>query len=338
VKALVVGGYGFYGAKVVAALRARGHEVRIGARRPRGPGDVAVDLGDPATFEALAGHDVIVDCADSVNAPPDAAIRHVREHGGVWLEMGADVVSLRRMLAARDPGPGTVLLGVGVFPGLSTLLARKVARAGTPARSVELGISLSPLSGAGLANCSLMAASLFVPATWIDGDVPRSQRLALGPPVALPFSDRRRDAITLSLPDTELIARATGAPRVVAGMALVPSWLRLNFLVLAWWAVILRPLQGAVVWVLARQLALVRAWLLRGVESSLELVVIADRGAASERIERLRFDDGQAATAAGVVAVVEAVARHEELPAGTLGVAEVFELDEVWPLRPMGAS
>src|SRR4051812_35034007 len=98
-RVLVIGGYGFYGGKVAAMLRGRGHEGVIGARRPRGrAGAVRVDLGSPETFAALAGFDAIVNCSDSVNAPPDAAIEHVLADGGAWMEMGAHADGSERLL------------------------------------------------------------------------------------------------------------------------------------------------------------------------------------------------------------------------------------------------
>ena len=105
-RVLVIGGYGFYGSKVAATLRARGHEVSIGARRPQGRADaVRVDLAAPETFAALAGFDAIVNCSDSVNAPPDAAVSHVLQNGGAWMEMGAHARGSERLLG-RGPGSG----------------------------------------------------------------------------------------------------------------------------------------------------------------------------------------------------------------------------------------
>jgi hypothetical protein len=334
-RVLVIGGFGFYGSKVVSTLRARGHEVVVGARRPHGRADaVAVDLSVPQTFAAFAGFDVIVNCSDSVNAPPDAAVQHVLVNGGAWMEMGAHLESTERLLtlAAGHTVVGTALIGVGVFPGLSTALARAVARqGGGGCETIELGIRLSPLSGAGRANCALMAESLFVPATRYENGALVHARTALGGRAVLTYAGQPATSVNVALPDTVLLQRATGAPNVAAYFALVPAWLRLNFSALAWMCRLLRVLRRPLSWLVTWQMIVLRAWLLRNVETRLQLLAVADRGTARERSRELSFTDGQQATAAGTVAAVEAyLARDpEQRPVGVFGVGEVFELDEL---------
>jgi hypothetical protein len=96
---------------------------------------------------------------------------------------------------------------------------------------------------------------------------------------------------------------------------------------------ILRFAKRPLAWLVTWQMIVLRAWLLRNVESSLQLVAVADRGTPRERSRELGFADGQQATAAGTVAAVEAwLARpSDRRPAGVYGVAEIFELDELLP-------
>ncbi|MCA9698379.1 MAG: NAD-dependent epimerase/dehydratase family protein, partial [Myxococcales bacterium] len=70
-KILVIGGFGFYGSKVAEALQARGHEVLRASRRPR-PDATVFDLASPDSYVAIGEVDLVVNCSDSVNAPPDA--------------------------------------------------------------------------------------------------------------------------------------------------------------------------------------------------------------------------------------------------------------------------
>lgn len=334
---LVIGGFGFYGSKVAAILRARGHEVVIGARRPEGRADaVAVDLSAPATFAVFAGFDAIVNCSDSVNARPDAAVQHVLLYGGAWMEMGAHLESSERLLglAAGRTCMGTAVIGVGVFPGLSTALARAVAKQGDGGcETIELGIRLSPLSGAGRANCALMAESLFVPATRYENGTLMHAHTALGGLAVLEYAGQPSTSVNVALPDTVLIERSTAAPTVITYFALVPSWLRFNFSALAWMCWLLRMFKRPLVWLVTWQMIVLRGWLLRNVETRLQLLAVADRGTARERSRELSFADGQQATAAGAVAAVEAwFARDpEQRPVGVFGVGELFELDELLP-------
>jgi hypothetical protein len=331
---LVIGGLGFYGSKVVEQLR-REHEVAIGSRREGQPNTVEIDLARPETFANFAGFELLVNCSDSVHAAPDAAILHTLAHGGTWLEMGADAPSTERLLALALPSPckGTAIIGVGVFPGISSALARAVIERGSACSSIELGIRLSPLSGAGRANCALMAESLFVPAVHQRGGQRIEGETALGPSVSLPYlidgELRSQPSVIVTLPDTVLLRAGPAVPDAAVHFALVPSWLRFNFGLLArfarWFRFARRPLAWLVTW----QMIVLRAWLLRRVESRVELVALADRGAATERSCALSFADGQTATALGVAAAVHAWVREPEHRAGLFGVADYFSFAQL---------
>jgi hypothetical protein len=83
----------------------------------------------------------------------------------------------------------------------------------------------------------------------------------------------------------------------------------INFAVLAWFASLLRFAKRPLTWALKWQLVIVRAWLLRSVESRVELVAIADRNTTTQRACSVSFADGQQSTALGVVLVL--TTQHE---------------------------
>lgn len=143
-RVLVIGGKGLFGQAVVRALA--GHAaVQVGGRG----GPVPIDLNQPASFPAMAGYDYVVNCSDTVSAPPDEAIARALDGGQCFVETGAHPATLERLLErfhGRQGHNGLAVLGVGIFPGLSNLLAAAVARelpAGTP---LELGLRFSPMS------------------------------------------------------------------------------------------------------------------------------------------------------------------------------------------------
>src|SRR5689334_10212446 len=118
-RVLVIGGRGFLGGRVVAGLRAQpGLEVVAGSRG----GGVAVDLGVPESFAAMDGFDTVVDCSDSLAAPPDAALAWCVARGKTFLETTAEPRTIERLLRAGPGGPGLAVVGVGLFPGVSNLL------------------------------------------------------------------------------------------------------------------------------------------------------------------------------------------------------------------------
>ncbi|MFD3508038.1 NAD-dependent epimerase/dehydratase family protein [Nocardia sp. NPDC058666] len=113
---LVLGGYGTVGAHLVRLLRGEGVSVKSAGRDP-GRSDRVVDIGDSASVEAgLAGVTVVVNC---VGAEDVQLARLCVERGSVFVDISATSGYVR----ALEDVEGPVVLGVGLAPGLTTLLA-----------------------------------------------------------------------------------------------------------------------------------------------------------------------------------------------------------------------
>lgn len=311
---VVIGGTGFYGSRAVGALRDAGYRV-VSAGRP--PADakrpVAVDLTDPTTFDVLKPYDVIVNLADGVEAPADALVTWVIRNGGRYVECSAFAPFYRRTLA-RDLGEAddraTIVLGAGAFPGRSTGLALECADAvgGTP-DVVEVNIRMSPLSGAGWANCLLMARMLALPSFRWEGGA-RVEGPTVGERIEVDFPDGRGKAAAVDLPDVELLREATGAATVRARIGLKPAFFltffRLAATMVRWSGPFRRPLLALMQW----QLAFVRGLLVRDWTTRVEIVACARRGENEER-RSVTLEDGRDATAASVVqSVARAIAER----------------------------
>lgn len=313
-KVLVIGGRGFYGRQIVAALgRLPGLEVAIGGRG----GPVVVDLGAPATFEALGGFALVINAADSVGADPRAAARWCLAQGVTWFDIGADAAVAEALLGLDATGPGAIVVGVGLFPGVSSALAAAVAEGG----AVDLGIRLSVFSGAGPGIVALMMRMLTDPSVWWADGVRR-----MGPPVGpvrrfdFPGADRI-GAIRIGLADAPVIHAATGAD-VAVHLAPRPGVLRVNFRAMAWLARALGRARGVVLAPARWSLHLLRAVLLRSVPGRVDLAA-----EAAGRRRALSFADGQAATGEAIAA---AVAVWRDLPARPTGIrsaAAVLPID-----------
>ncbi len=328
-RVLVIGGGGYYGAQVVQVLKEGGHEVMVGSRQ----GAVRIDVQDRATLGVLRDFDAVVNCADSVRAPADEAVRFILAEGGLWLETSADMATYTRLRALGEametPVVGSVILGVGLFPGLSTLLAAQVARQAQPCRRLDLVVDFSPLSAAGKGTCALMAESLFVPAVRIEGGERVEAKGAAGEGATI---DGRR-ATQTALPDLDLLAAAWSGMEekersIATWFALRPRWLGWNMRVLATFARWLRPFRRVVTKLLTWQMVLLRGWLLRRRSTTVELVAVANRGQPNAVAERLVFEDGQGATARAVAGTLRCLATKERV-AGLAGVAERLTLEEV---------
>ncbi|UGT52559.1 NAD-dependent epimerase/dehydratase family protein [Nocardia asteroides] len=113
---LVLGGYGAVGAHLVRLLRAQDIPVITAGRDPA-RADRVVDLTEPERVgEALAGVATVVNCAGTEDIRLAEACA---DRGIVFVEISATTEYVR----ALEHVDGPVVLGVGLAPGLTTLLA-----------------------------------------------------------------------------------------------------------------------------------------------------------------------------------------------------------------------
>lgn len=138
---LVLGGYGAVGGHLVRLLRATGVTASA-AGRDAARADRVVDLGMPGSFEAaLAGVTVVVNCAgaEDIRLAEICARRAI-----VYVDISATSDHVRAL--ERIPGP--VLLGVGLAPGLSTLLAADALSSCPGPVDVMIGLGAGEQHGA----------------------------------------------------------------------------------------------------------------------------------------------------------------------------------------------
>jgi len=121
VRALVLGGYGAVGARIVTRLRSGGDAAFAAGRDPAWA-DRVVNLAEPATLPAaLSGVDVVVNAA-GVEDPAVAAL--ITGYGATLVDITASTGYVAALERLGPPRP--VLLSVGLAPGLTNLLAAAV--------------------------------------------------------------------------------------------------------------------------------------------------------------------------------------------------------------------
>jgi len=326
---LVIGAHGYLGKRVHAALAELDGLVVAGGSR-RGP--VVIDLTRPESFAAMDGFDVVINCSDTIEAPPAEAAKHCLIHGILFVETGAHAPALRALMDLRrayTDAQGAVVVGVGLFPGVSNLLAHALRDAPGACERIELGIAIRAASGAGKGIANLMVDGFgATAASYVDGQLQHAPALQAGP--VLPFPSRDRACLSFDFPETSMLHLTTDVPNLAGYYAPLPRLLR-PFVRLSVW---LRPnksgrLQRAYDWLTLGGIRLLRGALFRWRSSRVEIVAIANRGTPSETRGTLVVNDAIGATAIAIAAATVILCVRTRPPTGVLGVGEVFDLDSL---------
>ncbi len=337
-KILLIGGKGYFGVRVAGALRTlEGVAVRIATRNP-GLGEVALDLRDPAGFHVLAGFDAVVNCSDTLAAPPDSAISAVLARGGMWIETTDETGTILRLLqryrdAGASPQPGRLIIGLGIMPGLSTLVAAKLktlVERSAPLERLEVAIRLNPLSGAGAGMSALSARLLANVSKRFEGGA-----LIKDPPVwfspLIPFDGGPLPALRIGLPEAVMLGYSTGVPNTAAyfttGLPFAQGAM-LGLSILFPQDAVFKPLATDA---LGAAITGLRGGFFRDGVTPFEIVALANRRDAFRHDGpslHLRFNDGITAAARAVAAGVD-VLRAARPDAGAYLPDELFKLDDM---------
>ncbi len=323
-KIIVVGGSGHLGALAVKALRRDASiTVLTAGRRASGEGAVRIDLADPATFPVVDGADVVVDVADTTTTRPDALAAYCQKRGVTFLEASSDRDAMARLLKLdAGGGDGAVVLGAGIFTGLSNLLAAAAAAKVKGARSVTWAVRTTPFSGAGRGTVALMASVLALPTVRYEGG-----RRVEGPPVLpgprMAFPSGEEPTIEVPFAESEMLHRSLGVDVRVA-MSPYPNLLQRVFL---WTPVsVLRSRWYG--WLMGRYFSVLRRVLLAGRATPTEMVVRVEGGGGEAATMTLRADDGMRAGGVAIAAIARALAAKRPSASGAVTVDQVMTLEE----------
>lgn len=305
---LVLGGSGAVGRPLIELLATAGVPVHAASRRPpaalpAGSRFLRLDARDPAALaEAVAAARVVVDASGLDDGSAAAAAVAAGVH---LVDLSADaahLAALRTHADAARAGAATVLVGVGIAPGLTNLLATDACGRGGCEGGVDLDVVLGLGERHGPAATAWMLAQLAAP--------PRhpSRR------ADLPAGFGRRTLRWVDFPEQHVLAADLGVP-VVTRCALDP------------------PLLATVTGLAARLPALHRP--LASATGVATLLTGRDRWLAAARLP-----DGTASWATGRgqsagTAVVAAWAVHEllagRLPPGAHDLHHVTDLPTLAP-------
>lgn len=322
-KIVVVGGSGHLGSLAVEALRRDPSiTVRVAGRRASGDGAVRLDLSDPSTFAAVDDADVVVDVADTTTSSPDALAAHCRARGVTLLEASSDRGAVTRLLDLGGTGDGAVVLGAGIFTGLSNLLAAAAAAKVKGARAVTWAVRTTPFSGAGRGTVELMASVLALPTVRYEGG-----RRVEGPPVLpgprMPFPSGEEPTIEVPFAESEMLHRSLGLDVRVA-MSPYPNLLQRVFL----WTPVSVLRSRWYRWFMGRYFSFLRGVLLSGRATSTEMVARVEGEGGASATMTLRAEDGMRAGGVAIAAIARVLGSRRPTAKGPVTVDQVMTLDE----------
>jgi hypothetical protein len=149
---LIIGSQGVLGSLLVDAFTATGWAVLRGGRRPDERPDFRhLDLNEPETVAAaIAGTDLVI------NTVPDGGLtaeRMVLDRGGVLINVSAMPDEAGRHLRWNNTtAKGVVVMGAGIAPGLTNLVAADLLAAHPEADEIEFAFTVSIKSTSGPAG------------------------------------------------------------------------------------------------------------------------------------------------------------------------------------------
>jgi hypothetical protein len=189
-RVLVIGATGVLGALTAQAFEDAGWEVLRGGRSGERAGNWRhVDLGRPETVApALGAVDVVVNTVPHAGAVSE---RLVIEQGGLLLNTSAQPVAYADQLGDRPPGAaGTVVLGAGIAPGLTNLIAAGLLAAHPEADEIEVVFTFSAAATSGPQGHEFVRQHLTETATYGSATVPLP--LPFGTRQCVPFAEPER--------------------------------------------------------------------------------------------------------------------------------------------------
>jgi saccharopine dehydrogenase-like NADP-dependent oxidoreductase len=321
---LITGGYGTVGRRVAAdlapdypgriivagrsaekAAQLAAAELGYGVRGRR------VDVGDPSSVEAaLGGVGVVMSCIDQ---PEPHLLRAAVRKGLAYTDIAPHLMTRRPTEAMKTEAAQTgarIMLGTGLAPGISSLLALLGADRVGAVESVESNVLLSFGDAYGPASRAYLLEEIALPyAVRIEGrEVPmrpfaRSARVTFPPPLG------ERTAYLFPFSDQVFFPETRGARTALSRLALDPPWLGklLSALVELRVTAMLPWRAGA-----EERLQRLTAWLQRRYEGRDFYGVAVEVHGARGGVRVSLVGRGQASgTAIGAAAVVRALAEGE---------------------------
>jgi saccharopine dehydrogenase-like NADP-dependent oxidoreductase len=320
---LITGGYGTVGRRVAADLapdypdrvvvagRSAEKAARLAAELGHGVRGRRIDVDDPDSVEAaLDGVGVVMSCIDQ---PEPHLLRAAIGRGLAYTDIAPHLMTRRRteaMKAEATQRGARIVLGTGLAPGISSLLARLGADRLGAVESVESNVLLSVGDSFGPASRTYLLEEIALPyAVRIDGTELPMRPFAGSARLTFPRPHGKRTAYLFPFSDQVFFPETLGARTALSRLALEPPWLAplLSGLIRLRVTAMLRRRAGA-----EERLQRATAWLQRRYEGRDFYGVVVEVLGSRGRVRASLVGHGQASgTAIGAAAVVRSLAQGE---------------------------
>jgi len=332
---LITGGYGTVGRRVAADLapdypdrvvvagRSAERAARLAAELGHGVRGRRVDVGDPdSVVAALGGVGVVVSCVDQ---PEPHLLRAAIARGLAYTDIAPHLMTRRPTGAMKAEATRTgarIVLGSGLAPGVSSLLARLGAERVGAVESVEVSVLLSVGDAYGPASRAYLMEEMAMPyAVRFEGSELPTRPFAASARVNFPPPLGERRSYLFPFSDQVFFPKTLGARTALSRLALEPPWLGalLSVLVRLRVTAMLGRRAGA-----EERVRRLGAWLSRRYEGRDRYGILVEVKGARGRVRASLVGRGQATgTAVGAAAVVRALAEGEVDQAGIWLAEEV---------------
>src|SRR5215217_6917065 len=236
---LITGGYGTVGRRVAADLapeypgnvvvagRSADKAAQLAAELGYGVRGRRVDVGDPGSVEpALEGVGLVMSCIDQ---PEPHLLRAAIRHGLAYTDIAPHLMTRRPTGAMRAEAAKTgarIVLGAGLAPGISSMLARLGADRVGAVESVESNVLLSVGDTYGPASRAYLMEEITLPyAVRIEGREVPLRPFAASASVNFAPLLGERTAYLFPFSDQVFFPETLGARTALSRLALEPPWL-----------------------------------------------------------------------------------------------------------------
>jgi hypothetical protein len=235
-KILVIGGFGFFGQKIVESLkRLPNADIVIGVRKSNeNLKTLQIDLEDASELKKLKTFDFVINTTTVADNKYKALVYYCVTSKVRFIDTTADFQANKLLLAikatikdeiGKEEINGLFVFGAGVFPGISNLVYKRHLEKYTVNNSINLNVRYKVLSGAGKGMCMLMIKGISTPCFWFDKSDLVSKKIPFASMQKESFNSGNHSSLQISLPEILFINAHSQIPNIKAFISFKPTFI-----------------------------------------------------------------------------------------------------------------